>query len=58
MLGICLILIFIAAIALSIWLTSYVNNMVAAIIISLAVLLGMILVFYFGFVLTFLGIVW
>lgn len=56
MLGISLIIIFIGAIVLSIWLTSYVESTIAAILISLAVFLGMVLIFYFGFAFTFLGL--
>ena len=55
MLGISLIFIFIAAIALSVWLTSFTKSAIAAILISLAVLLGMLMIFYFSFVIAFLG---
>lgn len=55
MFGISLIFIFIGAIVLSVWLTSFTKSAVAAILISLAVLLGMLMVFYFSFTIAFLG---
>lgn len=57
MLGIILIFIFIGAIVLSIWLTSFTESMVAAILISLAVLFGMLIIAYFSFVITFFGFI-